>query len=45
MSDRPCAIRPAGIDSDRYGLPASGTGEDVVKQAGDDISSRPAAHE
>ena len=27
------------IDSDHYGLPAPGTGEDVIKQVGDNISS------
>jgi len=33
------------IDSDHYGLPASGTGDDVIKQVGDAISSWLATHE
>jgi len=33
------------IDSDHYRLPALGTGEDVIKQVGDTISSWPATHE
>jgi len=37
ISGRPCAIGLQALDSDRCGLLASGTGEDVVKQAVDDI--------
>jgi hypothetical protein len=33
------------IDSDHYGLPASGTGEDVIKQVSDAITSWLATHE
>ena len=33
------AIGLQAIDPDRYGLPGSGTGEDVIKQVGDAISS------
>jgi pimeloyl-ACP methyl ester carboxylesterase len=33
------------IDSDHYGLPASGTAEDVIKQVGDAVSSWLAAHQ
>ncbi|HEX3956208.1 MAG TPA: hypothetical protein VHZ03_06200 [Trebonia sp.] len=32
------------VDSDHYGLPASGTGEDVIKQVGDTIKAWPATH-
>jgi hypothetical protein len=32
-------------DADHYGLPASGTGEDVIKHVGDNISSWLATHE
>ena len=33
------------IDSDHYGVPASGTAEDVIKQVGDAVSSWLAAHQ
>ena len=39
MPGRPRAIGLQAIDSDHYGLPAPGTGEDVIKQVGDNISS------
>jgi hypothetical protein len=39
------AIGLRAIDSDHYRLPAPGTGEDVIKQVGDAISSWPATHE
>jgi hypothetical protein len=39
MQGRPRAIGLQAIDSDHYGLPAPGTGEDVIKQVGDSISS------
>jgi hypothetical protein len=45
MPGRPRAIGLRAIDSDHYRLPAPGTGEDVIKQAGDAISSWPATHE
>ena len=45
MPGRPRAIGLQAIDSDHYGLPASGTGEDVIKQVGDAISSWLATHE
>jgi hypothetical protein len=39
MPGRPRAIGLRAIDSDHYGLPVPGTGEDVIKQVGDAISS------
>jgi hypothetical protein len=45
MPGRPRAIGLRAIDSDHYRLPAPGTGEDVIKQVGDAISSWPATHE
>jgi hypothetical protein len=39
MQGSPRAIGLQAIDSDHYGLPAPGTGEDVIKQVGDNISS------
>jgi hypothetical protein len=41
----PRAIGLRAIDSDHYRLPAPGTGEDVIKQVGDHISSWLAAPE
>jgi hypothetical protein len=45
MPGRPRAIGLRATDPDHYRLPAPGTGEDVIKQAGDTISSWPATHE
>ena len=45
MQGRPPPSDLQAIDSDHYGLPAPGTGEDVIKQVGDNISSWLATHE
>jgi hypothetical protein len=48
MPGMAAAPPPSGLratDPDHHGLPASGTGEDAVKQVGDDISSWLATHE
>ena len=39
MPGRPRATGLQATGSDHYGLPAPGTGEDVIKQVGDNISS------
>ena len=40
MPGRRRAIGLRAIDSDHYRLPAPGTGEDVIKQVGDNVYRR-----